>query len=528
MTGIGHTLPTPGLADIELPDRYELVRHIADGGMASVWCAQDSLLSRKVAIKVLAPRFRRDDRAVRSFEREARAAARLSSHRNIVTIYDVGETVALEPAGPRAARVPGPPFIVMEHLAGGTVADALRHRHVSIEEARRWIHEAAAALDYAHEHGVVHGDVKPANMLLDGQSLLHIGDFGIARLAHEDTITGAGNLFGTAAYISPEQALGERATAASDRYALAVVAFELLSGQRPYAADGFAALARRHVEQEPPAVSSRRATLPPALDPVLRRGMAKDPAERWATGAALAAAIDAGLFERPVSFSPAGAPLPLTRRRAPRTLLGGRRTAWLAGVAVAAALAVGVIVAGQSGTPRHGHLEAAARLRHSSPSTDGALLHSTRQPAVSGPARPASRPTVSGPARPASRPTNPAPEPKSATSGPPSSSQSAASLEAQGHSLMLAGRYGDAVTVLEQALHAAAPGSLIYQWALYDLGHSYREMGDLQAAIPLLQERLRYQDQRQIVQSELNAALSQYHAPRAPGPPAHRGGAPPG
>ncbi len=498
MAGIGHTLPTHGLADIELPDRYALVRHIADGGMASVWCAQDSLLSRKVAIKVLAPRFRQDDRAVRCFEREARAAARLSTHRNIITIYDVGETWALGDAAEGTARVPGPPFIVMEHLAGGTVADALRHRHVSLEEARGWIHEAAAALDYAHEQGVVHGDVKPANMLLDGNSVLHIADFGIARIAHEDTISGTGNLFGTAAYISPEQALGERASAASDRYALAVVSFELLAGQRPFTTEGFAALARCHVEQEPPAASSCRPTLPPSLDPVLRRGMAKHPGERWPTAAALAAAIDAGLFERRVSFSPAGAPLPAGRRRPRRPHLGGRPKAWLAATAAVAALAVAGIVATQSGAPKRGHLVAASRSPHASASTTPALVHATRQPATSTPA-------------------NHAPGTKPAAPRRPSSTQSADSLEAQGHSLMLAGRYNEAVQVLEQALHAAAPGSLVYQWALYDLGHSYRELGDLQAAIPLLQERLGYPDERQIVQNELNAALSQYRADAAPG-----------
>ncbi len=278
----------------------------------------------------------------------------------------------------------------MEHLAGGTVADAMRHRHVALEEARRWIAEAATALDYAHEQGVVHGDVKPANMLLDGHRVLHIADFGIARIAHEDTISGTGNLFGTAAYISPEQALGERATAASDRYALAVVAFELLTGERPFTAEGFAALARCHVEEEPPAASSRRATLPPALDPVLRRGMGKDPEERWPTAAALAGAIDAGLSERRVSFSRAGAPLPVSGRGPPRPSLAGRRKAWLAAAAAAAALVVGGIVASQSGAPKRSHLVAASRSPHSSASTTPALVHGTRQPAASTPVNHAS------------------------------------------------------------------------------------------------------------------------------------------
>ncbi|MBV9715798.1 MAG: hypothetical protein JOZ64_10520, partial [Solirubrobacterales bacterium] len=295
--------------------------------------------------------------------------------------------------------------------------------------------------------------------------------------------------------ISPEQALGERATAASDRYALAVVAFELLTGERPFTAEGFAALARCHVEEAPPAASSRRETLPPAIDPVLRRGMSKDPEERWPTAAALAAAIDAGLFERRVSFSRAGAPLPVNGRRQPRPSLGGRRKAWLAAAAAAAALVAGGIVLSQPESPKRGHLVAASRSPQSSTSTTPALVHGTRQPATSTPA-------------------NHAPPSKPVTPARPSSNQSADTLEAQGHSLMLDGRYNAAIQELEQALHAAAPGSLVYQWALYDLGHTYREMGDLQAAIPLLEERMQYPYERQIVQSDLSAALSQYHAPQ--------------
>ncbi len=565
MAGISHTLPTHRLADIELPERYALVRHIADGGMASVWCAQDRVLSRKVAIKVLAPRFRADKRAVRCFEREARAAARLSSHRNIVTILDVGETSAPDAAAPGGARASGPPFIVMEHLAGGTVADARHHENVSLEWARRWIHEAAAALDYAHGQGVVHGDVKPGNMLLDGERVLHIADFGIARIAHEDTISGTGRLFGTAAYISPEQALGERATAASDRYALALVAFELLSGERPFAANGFAALARCHAEQEPPAVSSRRTTLTPTLDPVLRRGMAKHADERWPTAAALANAIDAALSQRRVMFTPTRAPAPRQRTRAPaprqRTLApaprqrtrapapgqrngapaprqqarrsrrtggslstsgaarrGDRRRARAVAVlaAVIAVLAAGALAVSQTGSNTHRHLVAASRPAHTSLPRTPATVHATRQPAARQPAtrQPAAR-------QPATR--QPAARQSAQTTAAPRPATSAASLEADGHSLILAGQYGAAIPVLEQALHAAAPGSLLYQWALFDLGHSYRAMGDLQAAIPLLQERLRYPDGRPTVESELRTALREYRPPVAPSPPARPG-----
>src|SRR5579863_175720 len=231
--------------ELGIPGRYEPVRHIAAGGMASVWCARDRALGRNVAIKLLAERFVDDDGAAERFMREARAAARLSGHPNVVMIYDVGET---DPDGDDPPR----PFIVMEYLPGGTVADALRVDSVRRVHAVKWLQEASSALDYAHSRGVLHRDIKPANLLLDRDRTLHVADFGIARLGTEDTITGTGEVIGTAAYLAPERALGRPATDASDRYSLAVVAFESLVGERPFTSQHFAAQARQHVEEEPP------------------------------------------------------------------------------------------------------------------------------------------------------------------------------------------------------------------------------------------------------------------------------------
>src|SRR5450755_2598753 len=253
-----------------LPDRYRLGRHIASGGMASVWCAEDRVLDRTVAIKILAERFAHDQLAVLRFKREARAAARVCGHAHVVTVFDVGDA---EPAENDAAE--GRAFIVMEYLAGGTVADAIRVGAVRRHEALRWLGEAASALDHAHGCGIVHRDIKPANFLLDRSRVLHVADFGIARLVSEDTITSSDQLFGTAAYLAPEQALGRPASSASDRYALAVAAFELLVGERPFGAMHFAAQARQHVEDEPPSASERNRSLPAAVDPILQRGMAK-------------------------------------------------------------------------------------------------------------------------------------------------------------------------------------------------------------------------------------------------------------
>src|ERR1700744_208002 len=221
--------PHPGAESappFSLPDRYRVKRHLANGGVASVWCAEDRQLDRSVAGKVLARRFAHDAEAVRRFKREARAAARVGAHAHVVTVYDVDVT---PPDGDGSGRA----FIVMESPAGGTVADAIRHDDIRRQEAIRWLREAGSALDHAHAAGIVHRDIKPANFLLDRSRVLHVADFGIARLTSEETITSPDQLFGTAAYLSPEQALGHEATGASDRYALAVVAFELLVGARP-------------------------------------------------------------------------------------------------------------------------------------------------------------------------------------------------------------------------------------------------------------------------------------------------------
>src|SRR4051795_3875532 len=271
-TGSGSVRAMPATEQrVSLPPRYRVLRHIANGGMASVWAAEDELLGRLVAVKVLARAYDADERARRRFLREARAAARLGDCRHVVTVYDIGE---------HEDRA----FIVMEHFAGGTLADRLqRDRAIPRPLALRWLREAAIALDCAHEHDVVHRDVKPANLLLDEHGRLAVGDFGIATVASEASVTQTGQVLGTAAYISPEQARGEPATAASDRYALAVVAFELLTGARPFNVDHPAAQARAHVQATVPAASEVGDDLPPAVDAPLRPGRAKDPDARPAT-----------------------------------------------------------------------------------------------------------------------------------------------------------------------------------------------------------------------------------------------------
>ncbi len=277
---------------VSLPDRYRVIRHLANGGMASVWEAHDELLDRAVAVKLLASHLGEDERARRRFQREARAAAGLSSHPNVVTIYDVGE---------HKNRV----FMVMEIMRGGTVGDVVKSgRKLALKTKLRWLREAGAALDTAHDMGVVHRDIKPGNLLLDDHDRLAVADFGIARVAWEDQLTATGQVLGTAAYLSPEQALGEAAQPASDRYALAVVAYELLTGGRPFSADHFAAQARAHVEDPVPPASTRAPELSRAVDAVLERGLAKAPGDRWDSAAQFVDALDRTLDEDAPSTKP--------------------------------------------------------------------------------------------------------------------------------------------------------------------------------------------------------------------------------
>jgi len=215
-----------------LPERYRDPERIAHGAMGEIYRATDSTLGRVVALKVLAEPFVADEHSRRRFEREARAAARVSEEPNIVTIFDVGEWQ-------------GRPFIVMEYVDGGSLEQRLfEHGAQRPDDALRWLEQAARALDYAHANDIVHRDVKPGNLLLDGAGNVHVADFGIASAAWMPSMTTHGTVLGTAGYLSPEQAAGDRTTSASDRYALGVVAYELLSGKRPFARESPTAACR--------------------------------------------------------------------------------------------------------------------------------------------------------------------------------------------------------------------------------------------------------------------------------------------
>ena len=267
-----------------LPPRYRGPQRVGRGGMGEIYRATDATLGRAVAVKVLAERYAEDDAVRGRFTREALAAARLSGEPNIVTIFDVGDWNDR-------------PFIVMEYLGGGSLEEKLRGGAQPAQQACEWLEDTARALDAAHGHGVVHRDVKPANLLLDRDDNVYVADFGIASAAGLDSMTMTGTVMGTAGYLSPEQAQGERATAASDRYALGIVAFELLTGTRPFEAESMTAEAAAHVHADVPSVSERLSSLPPELDPVFQRALAKDPAARYPTCAEFVADLRQALHE---------------------------------------------------------------------------------------------------------------------------------------------------------------------------------------------------------------------------------------
>jgi eukaryotic-like serine/threonine-protein kinase len=501
-----------------LPDRYRVKRHIASGGMASVWCAEDLVLSRNVAVKVLSERFAHDHVAVLRFKREARAAARVSNHAHVVTVYDVGE---LEPsAGADATRETGGAFIVMEFLAGGTVADAIRYDSVRRQEAMRWLAEAASALDHAHARGIVHRDIKPANFLLDRSRTLHVADFGIAHLSTEETITTSDQLFGTAAYLSPEQALGQEATGASDRYALAVAAFELLAGERPFSAPHFSAQARQHIEEPPPAASEVDHTLPPAVDEVLFSGLAKDPADRPETAGAFVTALDDALrgnwpadgttrrsrSRMPDPAAPAASTAAARRRertagsgRPPTSRMsagpkssGARRVVAFGAIALAVLVVAGIALAAMHGGGARSH--SGARVADRQTTTMNTNTHTNTRHRTGSARRVADR--VSHPST-------------TTASTPTTQTPTAETLETTGHEDIADGNYTSAIPILKQAIATAPHDSTTYAYALYDLGHAEMLSGNPEAAIPVLRARLQINNQRDVVRSLLDQALQQ-------------------
>jgi eukaryotic-like serine/threonine-protein kinase len=254
--------------------RYRLDDLLGSTAMSEVWRAEDLELGRHVAIKLLAP-----EADTARFEREARAVASLA-HPNITHLYDYGHSE-------------GRPYIVLEYLPGGTLEDRLRERKpLPDDEAFDIAAGVAAGLAHAHARGVVHRDLKPANVLFDEEGRPKLADFGLARMAAgEGTLTEAGTLLGTAAYISPEQALGEPATASSDVYSFGVILYRLLTGRLPFESNDPMKLVTLHRDAPPPPIAQFRTDAPARLESTATACLAKDPADRPPNGAGLLAEL---------------------------------------------------------------------------------------------------------------------------------------------------------------------------------------------------------------------------------------------
>jgi len=296
------------------PPRYLHLEWVASGGMGDLYRAIDDTLGRPVAVKLLAQRFATDGDVRKRFHREALTAARLSDLPNTVTIFDVGEWQ-------------GTPFIVMEYLGGGTLEQAIVKRGAQpVPQVLEWLRDTAASLDAAHVRGVVHRDVKPANLLLDDDGHVRVVDFGIAHASGLDPLTLTGTVLGSAGYLAPEQAQGRPATAASDGYALGVVAYELLTGRRPYVRDSYAAEANAHVYEAVPSAARSNRKLPAGVDDVLTRALAKDPVERFPTCAAFVSALAASAGASGLATRTLALAIPPAAAARPTAVLRPRRS----------------------------------------------------------------------------------------------------------------------------------------------------------------------------------------------------------
>src|SRR5689334_4172186 len=329
-------LRVPGAEQVVvgLPPRYRDAVLVARGGMGEVYRAWDDMLERDVAVKVLVDgHVSTWERRLR-FQREAAAAARLSGVPHVVAVYDFGD-------------VDGSEYIVMEWCPNGDVLEYARRNHVDVPRVLKCVLQAASALDAAHAAGVVHRDMKPANLLLDADCMVKVADFGLARLGSDETgLTAAGTVLGTAGYMSPEQARGEPATAASDVYALGVVAFELLTGGRPFARVNETAEALAHVQERPPRASQAGPWLPRSVDPVFERVLAKRPEERYPDARRFVDALTRALAAREAARTTLIQPPPAAPRR---RRLPGAAVLGLLALLAAAAVAVAAVVDTRAG-----------------------------------------------------------------------------------------------------------------------------------------------------------------------------------
>jgi eukaryotic-like serine/threonine-protein kinase len=530
-----------------LGGRYRVLRHLGSGGMASVLLCQDERLDRQVAVK----RLHADSPAdvERRFVREAKVGASLN-HPNLVSVFDT----ATDDEGV---------LIVMEYVEGEALARTLRRGPLEPERVAAMVRDLGDALDHAHAQGVVHRDVKPGNVLLRHDGVTKLVDLGIATASDQTRITHSGTVLGTAAYMAPEQLEGGETTAATDVYALGIVAYEALTGERARAGRTPVEIAHRIATSPPPDLREALPGASPAAAQVLKRAMARDPGERPRSAGELARQLAGALEEPPTAAT----------RRLPRS---GKAAAAAGGAAAGAGAAAAAASRGREHEPATRPRPAPRRPRESEPVAPprpaaappararppargarpaggrpvgaialalvflalaaavviGAILASGGdgdggepqradggQQAEQGGAqgerrRPEQQEQQAQPAEPA--PSEPAPsEPAPAEPEEPAQEQQEAGgtargieLNNQGFALMGQGDYAGAVPILQQAVASWPEDSrdINYAYALFNLGKSLNRSGNPEAAIPYLEQRLTWADQQETVQAELDLA----------------------
>jgi serine/threonine-protein kinase len=455
--------------------------------MATVYLAEDGRLGRKVAVK----RLHSDspDDAAQRFQREAKVGASLS-HPNLVTVFD---TVADDEGV----------LIVMEYVEGENLAELMARERVPTEQAVSIIRQVAGALDHAHKAGVIHRDIKPANILISPDGKAKLVDLGIATASERTQITAVGTVLGTPSYMAPEQLEGGRITKAVDIYALGAVAFELLSGRK--ARQGRTPVEIAHQISSEPAPDIREAWTgaPPAAAEVLQQAMSRDPDQRPHSAGQLGRALDDSFKAtqpaagRTMPFEAVDRPVPATPTpRRPRAALPpvthsrGGLPRW---IPVAALVAVLLVVAGAIAALTNGGSD-----KGTAPVIPPASTH----PAKKSKQKTTTQQTQSQ----TSSQTTPT---TSQTTPAPAAGSDPAQMQLQAHNLINQGKYDEAIALDKQVV-AKGPGTgLTYAYALYDLGHALRLAGRPAEAVPILEQRMKINNQRGVVKAELKQAKAE-------------------
>ena len=321
-------------------ERYELIEVIGSGGMAVVYKGLDRLMNRNVAFKILKNSLKDDDEIVEKFSAEAKASASLS-HQNIVTIYDVGQYEGLS-------------FIVMEYIDGTTLKEYINeNKPIKWQTACEIAIQIADALSVAHEHGIIHRDIKPHNILINKENVAKVADFGIARAVSSDTVVAGGSALGSVYYISPEQARGGYVDQASDIYSLGVVLYEMLTGALPIEGDNAVSIALKKLEEEPVNPKVINLDIPQELDAVVMKAISREQHSRYKTANELIADLKSLLNEDSMHIIPAKIATETTHRKKATKKTAYSFNPIIASIIVVVLMAIGTFFIMTSGTKEY-------------------------------------------------------------------------------------------------------------------------------------------------------------------------------